>query len=144
KRMQNVSAAQQERLEQRLSSVRRKMDQAYEDKLNGTIPEDFWNRKMEEWRSEEQQVRMALDGLKESKNSDRLLDATRILELANKASFLYVTQNPTEQAKLLKLVLLNCAVDDVSVYPTYRKPFDLIFERAREKELVGERGFEPP
>jgi hypothetical protein len=28
------------------------------------------------------------------------------------------------------MVLLNCAVDAVSVYPTYRKPFDMIFERA--------------
>jgi hypothetical protein len=29
------------------------------------------------------------------------------------------------------MVLLNCAIDGASVQPTYRKPFDLIFERAR-------------
>jgi len=68
---------------------------------------------------------------------ERLLDAMRVLELANKASFLYFTQNPTEQAKLLKLVLLNCAIDEVSVYPSYRKPFDLIFKRAKTKEWSG-------
>jgi len=112
------------RLEQRLISVRRKMDQAYEDKLSGKIPEDFWNRKMEDWRNEEQQIQMAMGGLKGANNSDRLLDTKRILEIANKASFLYFTQNPTEQAKLLKLVLLNCAIDEVSVYPSYRRPFD--------------------
>jgi hypothetical protein len=28
------------------------------------------------------------------------------------------------------MVLWNCAVDAVSVYPAYRKPFDMIFERA--------------
>ena len=110
------------------------MDQAYEDKLSGTIPEDFWNRKMEDWRNEEQQIQMAIGGLKDSNSSDRLLDTKRILELANKASFLYFTQNSTEQAKLLKLVLLNCAIDEVSVYPSYRKPFDLIFKRAKTKE----------
>ena len=47
------------------------------------------------------------------------------------------SQNPTEQAKLLKTVLLNCAIDELSVYPTYRKPFDLIFERAKTKEWSG-------
>jgi len=41
------------------------------------------------------------------------------------------------------MVLLNCAVDAVSVYPTYRKPFDMIFERAN-RGMVDERGFEPP
>jgi len=35
---------------------------------------------------------------------------------------------------LLKLVLSNCAVDSASLYPIYRKPFDLIFERAKMEE----------
>jgi len=51
-------------------------------------------------------------------------------ELANKAYFLYVKQPAIEKAKLLKMVLSNCTVDAASVYPTYRKPFDLIFLRA--------------
>jgi hypothetical protein len=63
-----------------------------------------------------------------------LLDAARILELANKAYFLYVKQPPAEKAKLLKMVLSNCAIDAVSIYPTYRKPFDLIFQRAKKEE----------
>jgi hypothetical protein len=29
------------------------MDAVYADKLDGKIPEDFWERKMSEWRSEE-------------------------------------------------------------------------------------------
>ena len=41
---------------------------------------------------------MAITGLNEQTHSDRLLDAKRILELANKAYFLYVRQNPAEQA----------------------------------------------
>ena len=32
------------------------------------------------------------------------------------------------------MVLSNCAVDAVSVYPTYRKPFDMIFERVKTEE----------
>lgn len=39
-----------------------------------------------------------------------------------------------EQNSLLKLVLLNCATDGVSLWPTYRKPFDLIFQRTKNEE----------
>lgn len=132
-RLDREKAIQKQRLEQTLESVRRKMDQAYSDKLEGKIPEDFWERKMNDWRSEEQQILSSLSGLKES-TADRVLSAQKIFELANKAYFLYLKQPPAEQAKLLRLVLSNCAIDGVSLYPTYRKPFDLICRRARNEE----------
>jgi site-specific DNA recombinase len=124
---------QQVQLEQRLTAVRRRIDQAYTDKLDGTISEDYWRRKTTEWQLEEQQIQMAIQGLQEA-IPDQLLSAKRTLELANTAYFLYVTQNPAEQAKLLKMVLSNCRIDGVSLYPTYRKPFDVIFQRAKAKE----------
>ena len=117
-------------LEQRLAAVRRRMDQGYQDKQDGKIPEDFWERKMSEWRAEEQRIQIAIKGLQES-SADHVLSAKRILEFANDAYPLYLTQNPTEQAKLLRMVLLNCSIDAASVYPTYRKPFDTIFQRAQ-------------
>jgi len=112
------------------------MDQAYLDKLDGRITEDFWKRKSEEWQQEEQQVLLALNGLQEV-NSDRLLTIQRILELANNAHFLYVRRNPAEQAKLLKIVLSNCAIDAASLYPTYRKPFEVIFQAAKNENWLG-------
>jgi hypothetical protein len=63
------------------------MDAAYADKLDGKIPEDFWERKMTEWRAEEQQVKMAIDGLASAATGDRALDAQKAFELANKAFF---------------------------------------------------------
>ena len=89
-------------------------------------------------RRKNKQIQMAIRGLGEIK-PERMLDAVRILELANKAYFLYVKQPPTEKAKLLKLVLSNCAIDAASVYPTYRKPFDLIFARAKNEEWRARR-----
>ncbi len=135
-RVKADSAAQREKLDKRLSAVRRRMDQAYADKLDGKIPEGFWERKMSEWGAEEQQIEIALNTPRDS-FADRVLSAKRILELANKAYFLYVAQKPAEQAKLLRMVLSNCSVDAVSLYPAYRKPFDLIFERAKTKEWSG-------
>src|SRR5882724_6257448 len=133
KNLRQDKKQQQERLQQRLTAVRRHIDQAYVDKLDGKVSEDFWQRKTSEWQQEEQQIQMAMQGLDQA-SADQLLDAKRALELANKAYFLYVTQTPAEQAKLLKLVLSNCKTDGVSLFPTYRKPFDVIFERAKSKE----------
>jgi site-specific DNA recombinase len=135
-RSQSERKQQMERLQQRLSSVRHRIDQAYMDKLDGKISEDFWQRKTGEWQLEEQQIMMAIRGLEEA-SPEQLLTAKRTLELANKAYFLYVTQNPAEQAKLLKTVLSNCKTDGVSLFPSYRKPFDMIFERAKAKEWRG-------
>jgi len=35
-----------------------------------------------------------------------------------------------------RIVLSNCGIDAVSIYPTYREPFDLIFERPERFELA--------
>jgi site-specific DNA recombinase len=83
-------------------------------KLDGKISEEFWTRKSTNWISEEQQILLAIDGLEQA-NPERVLDAVRTLELANKAYFLYVKQPPIEKAKLLKMVLSNCTVDAASV-----------------------------
>jgi site-specific DNA recombinase len=129
------SQSENERLRNRLGQVRRRIEQAYLDKLDGKITETFWESKSSEWHEEEQQILMALDGL-EGQSTERILDGVRILELANKAYFLYLKQPPVEKAKLLRIVLSNCKIDAASVDPTYRKPFDLIFQRAKNEEWL--------
>ena len=107
------------------------------DKLDGKIQEDFWEPKISDWRMEEQQVKLAIEALNSAETSDRALDAQRILELANKAYLLYISQDSTEKAKLLRMLLSNCSVNAVSVTPAYRKPFDMIFERVKLQEWSG-------
>jgi hypothetical protein len=132
-RAEEIAKQQSQRLEQRLAQVHRRMDQAYQDKLDGKISEEFWMRKSVEWQAEENQIRASLQS-SSLIPPERMLDAARILELANKAYFLYVKQDHSERAKLLKMVLSNCAIDAVSIYPAYRKPFDLIFQRMKKEE----------
>ncbi len=130
-------SAERTRLDARLTAIRHRMDAAYSDKLDGKLPEDFWERKMCEWRMKEQQVQMAISGLVSAEAGDRPLDAQRVFELANKAHFLYISQNSVEKAKLLRMLCSNFSVDAVNVTPTYRKPFDMIFKRARLEEWSG-------
>jgi DNA invertase Pin-like site-specific DNA recombinase len=135
-RIQKDADARRVKMAQRLEAVRNRMSQAYADKLDGKIPEDFWQRQMSQWQAEEQQIKQSMDALKEQK-PDRALNVQRTLELAHVAYSLYLTQKPAEQAELLRKVLLNCSIDAVSVSPTYRKPFDMIFARVKTKEWSG-------
>jgi site-specific DNA recombinase len=137
-RDEEIREQQRRLLEQRLTQVHRRLDLAYQHKLDGKITEEFWERKSAEWQAEERQIVASVESL-EAANPDRTLDAAKILELANKAYSLYVKQSPAERAKLLKMVLSNCAIDAVSLYPTYRKPFDLIFQKGKTKEWCARR-----
>ena len=131
-----------DRLSQRLAQVRGRLERAYTDKLDGKISDEFWEARSSDWNQEQQQILLALQGL-EKQSPERMLDGIRILELANKAYFLYLRQPPAEKGKLLRIVLSNCSVDATSAYPTYRKPFDLIFERAQNKEWRARRDSNP-
>ena len=131
------ASSEQGRLDRRLALILSRMDAAYADKLDGKIPEDFWQRTMADWRVQEQQIKMASEALKQAERSDRALDVQRIFELANRAHLLYISQDSTEKAKLLRMLFSNCSVDAVSVTPTYRKPFDVIFKRTQNQEWSG-------
>ncbi len=135
--MRNQAAQERARLEQQLTALYERMDAAYADKLDGKIHEDFWRRKQADWQAEELRIKSLAASMEEDKSGERLLSLQRTLELAQRAHSLYVTHKPAEQAELLKEVLSNCAIDDVSLYPTYRKPFDLIHRRAKDEEWSG-------
>jgi len=137
-REEAIRRQQKERSEHRLAVVRHRLDQAYQDKLEGKISNEFWRRKAAEWQLEEQHLSAAIQEVDAAK-PERALDAMRILELANKAYFLYVKQSPHEKAKLLRMVFSNCTIDAASIYPTYRKPFDLIFQTAKNGEWCARR-----
>ena len=60
----------------------------------------------------------------------------RILELAQNAYSFYVKQEPREKRKLLDRLLSNCTLDGLTLYPTYKKPFDLIVEGVKTTEKL--------
>ncbi len=135
--MRNNTALERARWERELAALHNRMDAAYTDKLDGKISPEFWQRKQTDWEREELRINSLISGSTEDKNGERLLSAQRILELAQNAYYLYLTRKPAEQAELLRNVLLNCSIDAVSIYPTYRKPFDLIYRRAKNEEWSG-------
>src|SRR6266851_2863464 len=112
------------RLQQQQLLLRTKLDRAYDDRLSGRISDDFWTTKSAELEVELQRVR---GEMARHEHASRQYETTglQILELAQSAYSLSVTQKPHEQARLVKTLLSNCSFDRGSLGPTYNKPFDL-------------------
>jgi site-specific DNA recombinase len=111
-------------LQQRYLSVQNKLDRAYDDRLSGHITDELWTRKSVEWQRELEEIRRETSR-HEKASSDYSVTGSKILELAKNAHSLFIQQDPTQQARLLKILLSNCSFDRGSLSPTYTKPFDL-------------------
>ena len=113
------------RLQDEQSKLQNRLDKLYDDRLDGFIEPDFFERKSREWR--QTQKRLA-DQIAEYENAaqDYVQDGVRLLELAKKAYFLFKQQNSSEKRKLLNFVCSNSTWKDQTLTATLRQPFDLL------------------
>ncbi len=64
-------------------------------------------------------------------------DGLKLLELASKAHELYSKQPVEQKHRFLRILLSNCTLQDGTLRPTYKKPFDIL-ARGIEKGKWGE------
>jgi hypothetical protein len=70
--------------------------------------------------------------------AESVLTVQRIFELAQTAHCLSSYEECGGTRAIAEIgAFLNCSTDGVSLCPTYRKPFDLIFERAKTENWSG-------
>lgn len=115
--------------------IKKRLDQAYLDKLDSKITEEFWKAKSEEWSNEIENISVKLNA-HETSNINYYEDGVRILELAKKAYSLYKSATGEEKRKLLNLVLSNCYLEGKNLRPDYKKPFDIIRKGVESKEKL--------
>jgi site-specific DNA recombinase len=107
------------------TKLQNRIDQMYEDKLDGRIDIAFFERKSAEWRAEQDRL---LRNVREhhGANQTYLEEGLRVLELANRAAELFKKQPASEKRRLLDFMLSNCAWKDGKLTATFRQPFDII------------------
>ena len=120
-------AAQVAALERQAALTQERLDAIYEDKLDGKISEEFWERKSGEWRQKQVEARAAIER-HERANQYYFEDGIRVLSLAHRAYDLWLQQPQAEKRKLLNLLLSNCTFDGENLSATYRKPFGWLAE----------------
>lgn len=105
----------------------RRIDEIYLDKLDGAITEDFWKTKTSEWRAEQNRIQEQLIKHQQA-NQNYMESGIRILELAKDVGGQYVRATAPQKRQILRILLSNCTLNDVTPSPTYRKPFCWIAE----------------
>jgi site-specific DNA recombinase len=122
--------------------IQAKLGRGYEDYLEGRISDAFWARKSGAWESELTTVEAELRRESQPVHVDQL-KGEQTLELAKQAGFLYKSQSPAEQRRLLDTLLSNCTFDRGTLCPTYSKPFDLLVQGNETGNWRGRRDSNP-
>lgn len=116
---------------QQLSSLqaRHKMleahiDRAYEDRLNGVIPEEMWRDKNARGQDERRQIQNQIDSICGAKD-DYIENGVLLIELAQQTEKIYKSATPDVKRKLVEIVS-SIHVLRNGIEFEYRKPFDLL------------------
>lgn len=134
-RTQELLEDEKRRLESSLSTI-------YEDRLDGTISKEFYNKKSKEYEEEIRQIEQKLSRYTEA-NINYYRTGINILELSKMASLLYENAKPDEKQELLNFLLSNSTLRDKNLDIIYKKPFDKVYQRVSCSDMRTGRDSNP-
>jgi len=120
-----------ERLEQDLSRIKRDMKQAYRDRLDSRISEEFWGECSARWEAERQRITARL-ACHEKADSAYLDLGVRLVDVAGRAAELYEKYGLLERRGFLASILQNATLKDGIVTAEYRPAFRVLAHMAAE------------
>jgi site-specific DNA recombinase len=116
-------------LQRRQSKLLNRTDLIYEDKLDGKITEELWQRKHAEYKQELKQVEESLRQHQKGK-LDYVENGIKILELARDAHSRYLKESDLEKRRILNFTLSNSTLKAGKLSYTYTLPFEMIAKYA--------------
>ena len=102
-----------------------RIEKMYEDKLDGSITENYYEKKRKEYRAKQRKLESKIEKLRFA-DEDYYLTSNYLLKLASKASELFESSEPMEKRLLLKMTLQNLELSGKKVRFSWIKPFDTI------------------
>jgi hypothetical protein len=91
---------------------------------NRWITEDTYNKLLLKFRAEQTNIQTKLKNLQEV-DKNYYSTGMYLLKLANKASAIFKSSEPDVKRQLIKLILQNPTINDLTLNATIRKPFSL-------------------
>jgi site-specific DNA recombinase len=96
------------------TGLEKRIEKMYEDKLDGRITQDLYDKKCKEYRGRQKEL----------------------LQLASLAGELFESSEADEKRELLKFTLLNCTLDGKNLRYDLKKPLDTIFNFASRQDWL--------
>jgi site-specific DNA recombinase len=117
------------------------IDKAYEDKLEGAIDDEFFQRQRDKWDTERRDLVETMARLNRADRSSMDL-AIQVLELGNRAYELYCQASASEKRQLLELLCSNCEMGGGKLRVSLREPWSkqrsLVDAMPKEETLLDE------
>ena len=117
-------------------ALTKKMDNMYEDKLEGKISEDQYDRFHKKFRDQKDDISLRLEKLQDAEDN-YYITVKHVLDLASRAYELFLSSEVEEKRQLIKLVLSNVRVENEKVLYNVRAPFDSIMNCHDRKSWRG-------
>ena len=115
-----------------------RIEKMYEDKLDGKIPESLYNKKSDEYRSKQQELRDKISNLSFA-DEEYYVTSEYLLQLANRAYDLFISSAGEEKRQLLKLTFQNLKLDGKKVRFELVKTFDQVFACTKRQTWLGRK-----
>ena len=124
-----------EKLQSQYNSIQGKIDLMYEDKLEGKISEELWQRKYSEYSEKQKESQKSID-LHKGADGSYIDLGLKLMELAKDAVKLYNKLDVKGKRELLKVLLSNSTLTDGKLVVTYNPPFDVLVDCVKSENWL--------
>ena len=135
---QAESLSQRAELQRQETLLVQQQDRLLNLRLAEDIDQQTFARKHTEIRDRLASIKLQLDVLDRSHDETAEL-AAKVFELSQTLRQQWLTADYAAKRRILDIVFLNCRLDDVTLIPTMRKPFDVLAEGLISQQSRGER-----
>ncbi|MBL9084252.1 MAG: recombinase family protein [Planctomycetales bacterium] len=132
------SRAQRGELTRQQALLVAQQDRLLNLRIDDQIDEETFARKQTELRDRLASIKLQLDVLDRSHDETADL-AAKVFELSQTLRGQWLTADYATKRRILEIVFLNCRLDDVTLVPQIRKPFDVLAEGLVSNESRGDR-----
>ncbi len=115
--------------------INNRLNRLFDMRLDKEIDEAIFKIKENELNLQLIEIKAQMKSVEEV-NPNWYEDGCKTLELSKRLYSLYVKANYEDKAKILKAVASNYTINDVSISPTYKKPFLLLAKRASRQNWL--------
>lgn len=102
-----------------------RIERAWEDKIDGSITESYYEKKRKEYRAKQKEINTKLSKL-QTADEEYYITSSYLLRLASNASELFESSEPHEKRLFLKMTLQNLELNGKIVRYDWINPFDKI------------------
>lgn len=120
-RMTRLAVARRE-----LAKLKTFIEQAYRDKMEGKIAEDFWLQQTRQWQEEQIRRQEEIKRLDDGGPSNYIAAARQVLEPLISLMDKYNSMDAFKRGAVLRTLCSNGLQRGKSIEPVYRKPFDIL------------------